>query len=245
MAGLRRDSTAAVDEPLAAALFLGIPWATIHLFLQLPGQMNEGLEPVPTFVSLLGYSVILTWAFVASGGSVLLVALIHAGLNGVAPLMAGLEVDRHGLSGPSWSAIDRPRCRPQRRPPRSPPSRPGRRRPTGRGAIHAARLTIRPLATPVADQTTTSHRPTHPFLEREIPHMNRLAHIALVLRERRIQGTICYTGDDYRAVIALMAQGHDDTTGWVDTIPISGVLEQGFEELRAGRKMKLLVDPTV
>ena len=68
--------------------------------------------------------------------------------------------------------------------------------------------------------------------------------INLVLRERRIQGTICYTGDDYRAVIALMAQGHYDTTGWVETIPMSGVLEQGFEELRAGRKMKLLVDPT-
>jgi (R,R)-butanediol dehydrogenase/meso-butanediol dehydrogenase/diacetyl reductase len=68
--------------------------------------------------------------------------------------------------------------------------------------------------------------------------------INLVLRERRIQGTICYTGDDYRAVIALMAQGHYDTTGWVDTIPMSGVLEQGFEELRSGRKMKVLVDPT-
>ena len=81
-------------SPLAAALLLGIPWAAIHLFLQLPGQMNEGLDAVPTVVSLLGYSVILTWAFVASGGSVLLVALIHAGLNGVAPLMAGLEVDR-------------------------------------------------------------------------------------------------------------------------------------------------------
>ena len=68
--------------------------------------------------------------------------------------------------------------------------------------------------------------------------------INLVLRERRIQGTICYTGDDYRAVIALMAQGHYDTTGWVDTIPMTEVLEQGFEELRAGRKTKLLVDPT-
>jgi len=45
-------------------------------------------------------------------------------------------------------------------------------------------------------------------------------------------------------VIGLMTQGHYDTTGWVDTIPMSGVLEQGFEELRAGRKMKLLVDPT-
>ena len=69
--------------------------------------------------------------------------------------------------------------------------------------------------------------------------------INLVLRERRIQGTICYTGDDYRAVIDLMARGHYDTTGWVDTIPLSGVIEQGFEELRAGRKMKLLVDPTL
>lgn len=68
--------------------------------------------------------------------------------------------------------------------------------------------------------------------------------INLVLRERRIQGTICYTGDDYRAVIALMARGHYDTTGWVDTVPMSDVLEQGFEELRAGRKMKVLVDPT-
>lgn len=68
--------------------------------------------------------------------------------------------------------------------------------------------------------------------------------INLVLRERRIQGTICYTGDDYRAVIDLMAQGHYDTTGWVETIPMSGVVEQGLERLRAGQAMKLLVDPS-
>jgi (R,R)-butanediol dehydrogenase/meso-butanediol dehydrogenase/diacetyl reductase len=67
----------------------------------------------------------------------------------------------------------------------------------------------------------------------------------LVLRERRIEGTICYTSVDYRAVIELMDKGHYDTTGWVDTIPIGGVVEHGFEELRAGRKMKLLVDPSV
>jgi (R,R)-butanediol dehydrogenase/meso-butanediol dehydrogenase/diacetyl reductase len=68
--------------------------------------------------------------------------------------------------------------------------------------------------------------------------------INLVLKERRIQGTLCYTSADYRAVIDLMSRGHYDTTGWVDTIPLSGVVEQGFEELRAGRRMKLLVDPT-
>lgn len=68
--------------------------------------------------------------------------------------------------------------------------------------------------------------------------------INLVLKERRIQGTICYTAQDYRAVLALMEAGHYDPTGWVETIPLTGLVEQGFAELRAGRKMKLLVDPT-
>jgi CAAX protease family protein len=81
-------------SPLLAALVLGVPWAALHLFLQLPGQMNAGLDWWPTIVSLISYSVILTWAFVGSGGSVLLVALVHAGLNSVTPLMAGLDVDR-------------------------------------------------------------------------------------------------------------------------------------------------------
>jgi (R,R)-butanediol dehydrogenase / meso-butanediol dehydrogenase / diacetyl reductase len=40
-----------------------------------------------------------------------------------------------------------------------------------------------------------------------------------------------------------MARQHYNTTGWVETVPLSGVIEQGFEPLRAGRKMKLLVDP--
>jgi len=83
--------------PLRAALLLGVPWAVIHLFLQLPGQMNAGLEWWPTLISLLSYSVILTWAFVGSGGSVLLTALIHAGLNGVAPLMGCSRMNRSNL----------------------------------------------------------------------------------------------------------------------------------------------------
>ena len=68
--------------------------------------------------------------------------------------------------------------------------------------------------------------------------------INLVLRERRIQGTICYTSDDYTAVIDLMAQGHYKTDGWVEDIPLSTIVQDGFEPLRAGQKMKLLVDPT-
>ncbi|WP_120005753.1 2,3-butanediol dehydrogenase [Nesterenkonia muleiensis] len=67
--------------------------------------------------------------------------------------------------------------------------------------------------------------------------------INLVLRERRIQGTICYTAEDYAAVIELMAQGHYKTDGWVEDIPLSTVVQDGFEPLRAGQKMKLLLDP--
>jgi uncharacterized protein len=81
-------------SPVLAALVLAGPWTLLHIFLQLPGQMNAGLAVWPTVLSLVAYSVILTWVFVRSGGSVLLTALIHAGFNGVVPLMGGLDADR-------------------------------------------------------------------------------------------------------------------------------------------------------
>jgi membrane protease YdiL (CAAX protease family) len=81
-------------SPLAAALILAAPWIVLHAYLQLPGQMNDRLELWPTILSLASYSVLLTWVFVKTGGSVLLAALIHTGFNGVPPLMAQLDVDR-------------------------------------------------------------------------------------------------------------------------------------------------------
>ncbi len=66
----------------------------------------------------------------------------------------------------------------------------------------------------------------------------------LVMNESRIQGSLCYTGADFEAVIALMADGAYDTTGWVTQIPIDDVVDEGFEALHAGTKMKVLVDPT-
>jgi (R,R)-butanediol dehydrogenase/meso-butanediol dehydrogenase/diacetyl reductase len=62
-------------------------------------------------------------------------------------------------------------------------------------------------------------------------------------REHSIKGAVSFKEGDFPAVIDLMGKGHYDTTGWVDTIPLAGVIDQGFSELRAGRKMKLLVDP--
>lgn len=66
----------------------------------------------------------------------------------------------------------------------------------------------------------------------------------LVMNESRIQGSLCYTGADFEAVIALMAQGAYDTSGWVAQIPIGDVVSEGFDALHAGNKMKVLVDPT-
>jgi len=65
----------------------------------------------------------------------------------------------------------------------------------------------------------------------------------LVMNESRIQGSLCYTGADFEAVIALMTEGAYDPTGWVTRIPIEDVIDEGFEALHAGTKMKVLVDP--
>ncbi|CAN5245128.1 2,3-butanediol dehydrogenase [soil metagenome] len=67
----------------------------------------------------------------------------------------------------------------------------------------------------------------------------------LVMNESRIQGSLCYTSADFQAVIALMAQDKYDTTGWVESIAIDDVIDEGFEALHAGAKMKVLVDPTI
>lgn len=64
---------------------------------------------------------------------------------------------------------------------------------------------------------------------------------SLILQEVSIVGAIVYSAADYDAVIADMVAGHYDTTGWVDHIALDQLLD-GYEELRAGRRMKVLVE---
>lgn len=82
-----------VMSPLQAALVLAIPWTLIHVVLFLPGQQYDMLAIWPLVLSIFAYSIVLTWVYVGTGGSVLLTALLHAGLNGVAPVMAGVDAD--------------------------------------------------------------------------------------------------------------------------------------------------------
>jgi (R,R)-butanediol dehydrogenase/meso-butanediol dehydrogenase/diacetyl reductase len=67
----------------------------------------------------------------------------------------------------------------------------------------------------------------------------------LVMNESRIQGSLCYTSADFEAVIDLMSRGMYDTTGWVTPISIDDVIDEGFEALHAGTKMKVLIDPAI
>jgi uncharacterized protein len=78
-------------SPLPAAIVLGIPWALIHVPLYLPGQMNSGSAVWSMIAQVIAYSVVLTWIYVGSGGSVLLTGLFHALLNGLVPLTNGLD----------------------------------------------------------------------------------------------------------------------------------------------------------
>jgi uncharacterized protein len=80
-------------SPLQTGLLLSAPWVVMHVVLMLPGGINEGLALWSAILSLVAYSVVLTWIFVGSGGSVVLAALVHAGFNGVVPLMRGIDVE--------------------------------------------------------------------------------------------------------------------------------------------------------
>jgi uncharacterized protein len=82
-----------VMSPLKAALLLAIPWTLVHVILFLPGQQYDFLAIWPMVLSIFAYSVILTWIYIGTGGSVLMTALVHALLNGLAPLMAGFDND--------------------------------------------------------------------------------------------------------------------------------------------------------
>ena len=113
----------------------------------------------------------------------------------------------------------------------------------GRGADAAYDAAgVRP-AVVTATASVGNGRPTVSVAIYETPIETPL--INLVMNESRIQGSLCYTAEDYRAVIDLMGRGHYDTTGWVERIAMRDVVAEGFEALAAGRKMKVLVDPTI
>jgi membrane protease YdiL (CAAX protease family) len=77
-------------SPMEASLLLGFPWAMIHIILLLPGMMSEGAPLIPQTMVLVALSVILTWVYVRSGGSLLAVTLVHGVQNGLVVINRGV-----------------------------------------------------------------------------------------------------------------------------------------------------------
>ena len=62
----------------------------------------------------------------------------------------------------------------------------------------------------------------------------------LVMAETEIVGALAYLPEDFDAVIAAMSRGLYDTTGWVQQVPLEGVVD-AIHALRGGAGAKILV----
>ncbi|WP_262699550.1 MULTISPECIES: 2,3-butanediol dehydrogenase [Streptomyces] len=69
-----------------------------------------------------------------------------------------------------------------------------------------------------------------------------LAAAPLMMGEIDVRFSMTYRGD-FPLVIEAMAAGAYPLDGWVSTVPIGDAVEKGFEALRNGGAMKILVDP--
>ena len=85
--------------PLAASVVLGVLWGLWHLpvFILVPGYNSAGADVasiagsvfVFTALGTVGQSLLLTWLFNHTGGSVLLAVLAHASLDAATGLVTG------------------------------------------------------------------------------------------------------------------------------------------------------------
>jgi membrane protease YdiL (CAAX protease family) len=67
---------------LGASLILGVIWGFYHLPLYFTGQAGRPLGLFPVFVvATIALSVIMTWVYNGTGGSLLVVVLLHATYN--------------------------------------------------------------------------------------------------------------------------------------------------------------------
>ncbi|MFW5689789.1 MAG: CPBP family intramembrane glutamic endopeptidase [Spirochaetota bacterium] len=92
--------------PLRASLVVGVVWGVWHLPLWWMGGNFHAQIPFGLFVLQdVALAIVLTWLFNRTGGSVLLVALLHAASNlaiGLAPLLPSAT---GGSTRPLWIAV--------------------------------------------------------------------------------------------------------------------------------------------
>jgi membrane protease YdiL (CAAX protease family) len=90
---------------LSAGLIMGALWFAFHVPLFLPGQFFASDPLVPTLIVFLAQSVLYTWLYQHTRGSVLMATLFHGATNASGFLYAGMgQVQFRELTALLWGA---------------------------------------------------------------------------------------------------------------------------------------------
>ena len=82
MARLRPPKLLATRSVLAASLILGLLWGAWHLpTFFVPGAPQYGLSFSAFVILTVAYSILFTWVFIHTRGSVLISTLLHGSIN--------------------------------------------------------------------------------------------------------------------------------------------------------------------
>lgn len=74
-------------------------------------------------------------------------------------------------------------------------------------------------------------------------HEVPLSITALNVKEVTIRGTHLYTTRDFEIVLARFASGEYTTDAWTEVVQLDDLIDEGYEALRAGRRVKVLIAP--
>lgn len=88
---------------LTASLILGLVWATFHLPLFWTLGSTQAEQPMAGFLlGILATSIIITWLYNNTGGSLLIVVLFHASINTWSQVIPGIDTAHTTVAPIYW-----------------------------------------------------------------------------------------------------------------------------------------------
>ena len=93
-------------DALTASVILGALWALWHAPLYFtPGALHSRVPVLWFVLQILGQTIILTWVYQRTGGSVLLVSVLHAAANTGMGVLPVLPLDAGGSTRVLWLVL--------------------------------------------------------------------------------------------------------------------------------------------
>ena len=90
-------------SPLTASLILDVVWAAFHLPLFWTLGSTQAEQPMVGFLlGILASSIIVTWLYNNTGGSLLIVVLFHASINTWSQVIPGIDTAHTGVGPIYW-----------------------------------------------------------------------------------------------------------------------------------------------